>query len=138
MMHDSRSICVSNNKIQKRVSNNKIQERECCSGVRCFCKSGVRVSLGLRSQVRISSRLLNHSNAMPMPSVPSLKASYCQMLVHPSTLNIPEATYIVYGPKGVAGPEFLISSHILCFWGFSHHPPPIYGMFKSHVCFSRN
>ena len=61
-------------------------------------EDGVRVSLGLRSQVRISPRLLNHSNATPMPSVPSLKASYCQTLVHPSTLNIPEATYIVYGP----------------------------------------
>ena len=33
-----------------------------------------------------------------MPSVPSLKASYCQTLVHLGTLNIPEATYIVYGP----------------------------------------
>ena len=58
----------------------------------------VRVSLGLRSQARISSRLLNHSNATPMPSVPSLNTSYCQTLVHPGTLNIPEAMYIVYGP----------------------------------------
>ena len=42
-------------------------------------QAGVTVSLGLRSQVRISLHLLNHPNTTPMPSVPSLEASYCKL-----------------------------------------------------------